>query len=155
MVFSKPCLFLSDTRHFRHFRRFQWVECKFVIFAVFVNWKKSLEKDFFETFSDFGISGPEGRRDSCSSWEASQDQDFSTRLLHLAYVHICHDDRNRNSFKIRAPEPAYPGWHGGPSFKDRYPSTSSTMRQIAKERKIERERFVCWGVSCLSRKRLC
>ena len=38
--------FLSDTRHFRHFRRcrgseepnpcFQWVECKFVIFAVFV-----------------------------------------------------------------------------------------------------------------------
>ena len=45
-AFSKPCLFLSDTRHFRHFRRFrgseepspcfQWVECKFVIFAVFV-----------------------------------------------------------------------------------------------------------------------
>ena len=45
-VFSKPCLFPSDTRHFRHFRRFrgseerspcfQWVECKFVIFAVFV-----------------------------------------------------------------------------------------------------------------------
>ena len=45
-VFSKPCLFLSDTRHFRHFRRFRgseerspcfhWVECKFVIFAVFV-----------------------------------------------------------------------------------------------------------------------
>ena len=44
--FSKPCLFLSDTRHFRRFRRFrgseerspcfQWVECKFVIFAVFV-----------------------------------------------------------------------------------------------------------------------
>ena len=45
-VFSKPCLFLSDTGHFRHSRRFQgseerspcsqWVECKFVIFAVFV-----------------------------------------------------------------------------------------------------------------------
>ena len=45
-VFAKPCLCLSDTRHFRHFRRFrgseerspcfQWVECKFVIFAVFV-----------------------------------------------------------------------------------------------------------------------
>ena len=45
-AFSKPCLFLSDIRHFRHFRRFrgseernpcfQWVECKFVIFAVFV-----------------------------------------------------------------------------------------------------------------------
>ena len=45
-AFSKPCLFLSDTRHFRHFRRFRWseepnpcfqsVECKFVIFAVFV-----------------------------------------------------------------------------------------------------------------------
>ena len=45
-AFSKPCLFLSDTRHFRHFRRFrwseepnpcfQWVEFKFVIFAVFV-----------------------------------------------------------------------------------------------------------------------
>ena len=45
-AFSKPCLFLSETRHFRHFRRFrwseepspcfQWVECKFVIFAVFV-----------------------------------------------------------------------------------------------------------------------
>ena len=44
--FSKQCLFLSDTRHFRRFRRFrgseeqspcfQWVECKFVIFAVFV-----------------------------------------------------------------------------------------------------------------------
>ena len=43
---SKPCLCLSDTRHFHHFRRFrgglrseycfQWVECKFVIFAVFV-----------------------------------------------------------------------------------------------------------------------
>ena len=41
-----PFEFLSDTRHFRHFRRFrgfeepspcfQWVECKFVIFAVFV-----------------------------------------------------------------------------------------------------------------------
>ena len=46
LVFSKPCLFLSDTRHFCHFRRFrgcegrspffQWVECKFIIFAVFV-----------------------------------------------------------------------------------------------------------------------
>ena len=45
-AFSKPCLFLSDTRHFRHFRRFrgseerspcfQRVKCKFVIFAVFV-----------------------------------------------------------------------------------------------------------------------
>ena len=45
-AFSKPYLCLSDTRHFRHFRRFrgseerspcfQWVECKFVIFAVFV-----------------------------------------------------------------------------------------------------------------------
>ena len=45
-AFAKPCLFLSDTLHFRHFRRFrgseerspcfQWVECKFVIFAVFV-----------------------------------------------------------------------------------------------------------------------
>ena len=35
-VFPKPCLFLSDTRHFRRFRRLQWVECKFVIFAVFV-----------------------------------------------------------------------------------------------------------------------
>ena len=45
-AFSKPCLFPSDTRHFRHFRRFrgfeepnpcfQWVECTFVIFAVFV-----------------------------------------------------------------------------------------------------------------------
>ena len=45
-AFSQPCLFLSNTRHFRHFRRFrgseepnpcfQWVECKFVIFAVFV-----------------------------------------------------------------------------------------------------------------------
>ena len=45
-AFSRPCLFLSDTRYFRHFRRFrwseepnpcfQWVECKFVIFAVFV-----------------------------------------------------------------------------------------------------------------------
>ena len=44
--FSKPCLCLSDTRHFRHFRRFRgcderspcfwWVECKFVIFAVLV-----------------------------------------------------------------------------------------------------------------------
>ena len=43
---SKPCLCLSDTRHIRHFRRFraseerslcsQWVECKFVIFDVFV-----------------------------------------------------------------------------------------------------------------------
>ena len=45
-AFSKPCLCLSDTRHFRHFRRFrgfegrgpcfQWVECKFIISAVFV-----------------------------------------------------------------------------------------------------------------------
>ena len=45
-AFSKPCLCLSGTRHFRHFRRFRrseershcflWVECKFVIFAVFV-----------------------------------------------------------------------------------------------------------------------
>ena len=45
-AFSKPCLFLSDTRHSRHFRCFrafedrnpcfQWVECKFVISAVFV-----------------------------------------------------------------------------------------------------------------------
>ena len=45
-AFSKPCLCLSDTRHFRHFRRFrgseeqspcfQRIECKFVIFAVFV-----------------------------------------------------------------------------------------------------------------------
>ena len=38
-AFSKPCLCLSDTRHFRHFRRFrgsEWVECKFVIFVVFV-----------------------------------------------------------------------------------------------------------------------
>ena len=45
-AFSKPCLFLSDTRHFRHFvvfrglrsqtLVFQWVECEFVIFAVFV-----------------------------------------------------------------------------------------------------------------------
>ena len=45
-AFSKPCLCLSDTRHFRHLRRFrgseerspcfQGVECKFVIFAVFV-----------------------------------------------------------------------------------------------------------------------
>ena len=45
-AFSKPCLFLSDTRQSRHFRRFrwseepnpcfQWVECKFVIFAAFV-----------------------------------------------------------------------------------------------------------------------
>ena len=40
---SEPCLCLSDTRHFRRFRGFeersscfQWVECKFVIFAVFV-----------------------------------------------------------------------------------------------------------------------
>ena len=45
-AFSKPCLCLSDTRHFRHFRRFrgseersacfQWVERNFAIFAVFV-----------------------------------------------------------------------------------------------------------------------
>ena len=42
-AFSKPCLCLSDTRHFRRLRGsdkrspcFQWVECKFVIFAVFV-----------------------------------------------------------------------------------------------------------------------
>ena len=45
-AFSKPCLCLSDTRHFRFFLSFlrvwgvkpcfQWVECKFVIFAVFV-----------------------------------------------------------------------------------------------------------------------
>ena len=45
-TFSKPCLCLSDTRHFRHFRRFrgseeqspcfEWKECKFVIFTVFV-----------------------------------------------------------------------------------------------------------------------
>ena len=44
--FSKPCLCLSDTCHFRHCRCFrgceerspcfQWVECKFVIFAVFI-----------------------------------------------------------------------------------------------------------------------
>ena len=43
---SKPCLCLSDTHHFHHFCRFQgseerspcfqWVECKFVIFVVFV-----------------------------------------------------------------------------------------------------------------------
>ena len=46
LAFSKPCLCLSDARHFCHFRRFrvseernpcfQWVECRFVIFAVFV-----------------------------------------------------------------------------------------------------------------------
>ena len=45
-VFSKPCLCLSDTRHFRHFCRFrgseerspcfQWVECEFVFLPVFV-----------------------------------------------------------------------------------------------------------------------
>ena len=45
-TFSKPCLCLSGAHHFRHFccfqgseersHRFQWVECKFVIFSVFV-----------------------------------------------------------------------------------------------------------------------
>ena len=43
-AFGKPWFCLSDTRHFRHFRRFRgsedqgfWcVECKLVIFAVFV-----------------------------------------------------------------------------------------------------------------------
>ena len=45
-AFGKPCLCPRDTRHFRHFRRFMGfeqqnpcfylLECKFVIFAVFV-----------------------------------------------------------------------------------------------------------------------
>ena len=33
-AFSKPCLFLSDTRHFRHFRRFQGSEGAKPLFSV-------------------------------------------------------------------------------------------------------------------------
>ena len=74
---SKPCLGLSDTRHFRHFRHFrgseerspclQWVECKFVIFAVFVKAGPFFEKqilysggtDSLEKFTaEFSASAP-------------------------------------------------------------------------------------------------
>ena len=94
-AFSKPCLCLSDTRHFRHFHRFrgseerspcfQWVECKFVIFTVFVKtasfWQGTKTRFTTNTVCATPKLGME---------EGTLSNRLISVALFLASVHICY-----------------------------------------------------------------
>ena len=67
-AFSQPCLCLSDTRHLRNFRRFRGfeerspcfqLECKFVIFAVFVKNGPFLAGDKTTVYQNHDLCHPE------------------------------------------------------------------------------------------------
>ena len=74
--FSKSCLCLSDTRHFRHFRRFQgseerspgfqWVECKVVI-SPFSSKRSLLAGDKNTVYQKTLFAPPRVMRPSCNT----------------------------------------------------------------------------------------
>ena len=98
-AFSKPCLCLSDTRHFRRFRGseerspcFQQVECKFATFTIFSSKQPFLTGDKNTVYQKHGSCHPDF---PCVLTERLSIRELRTQSRN--------DQAQRESLRVEAP----------------------------------------------------